>query len=109
LTIEASRLPNNSFGYFITSPAQANIHSPGQGVLCLGGQIGRFIGPGQVKNTGAVGSFSLRVNFSQIPTPTGFAAAVVGQPQNFQAWHRDALGGFPVTNFTNGLALTFQQ
>jgi hypothetical protein len=110
LTLEASRLPNNAFGYFLTSLTQANTPNPGGslGVLCLGGSIGRYTGPGQIQNTGQTGAFSLLLDLNQIPTPTGFVQAVVGQTRNFQAWHRDSVGGAAVSNFTNGLAVTFQ-
>jgi hypothetical protein len=110
LTLEASRLPNNSFGYFITSLTQAITPNPGgsQGVLCVGGQIGRYTGPGQIKNSGATGAFSLLLNLNQIPTPTGFVPALVGQTRSFQSWHRDSVGGAPTSNFTNGLSVTFQ-
>jgi hypothetical protein len=109
LTLEASRLPNNAFGYFLTSLTQANTPNPGgsQGVLCLGGSIGRYTGPGQIKNSGVTGEFSLLLNLTQIPTPTGFVTAVAGQTRNFQAWHRDAVGGVATSNFTDGLAVTF--
>ena len=110
LTLEASQLPNNAFGYFLTSSTQANTPNPGGsvGVLCLGGNIGRYTGPGQIQNTGTSGEFDLLINLTQIPTPTGFVAAVVGQTRSFQAWHRDSVGGAAVSNFTNGLEVTFQ-
>ena len=109
LTLEASRLPNNAFGYFLTSLTQASTPNPGgsQGVLCLGGSIGRYTGPGQIKNSGTTGEFSLLVNLTQIPTPTGFVTAVAGQTRNFQTWHRDAVAGSATSNFTDGLAVTF--
>jgi hypothetical protein len=109
LTLEASRLPNNAFGYFLTSLTQAVTPNPGGslGILCLGGQIGRYTGPGQIQNSGGTGSFSLLLNLTQIPTPTGFVPAVVGQTRSFQTWHRDSVGGAAVSNFTNGLAVTF--
>jgi hypothetical protein len=109
LTLEASQLPNNSFGYFLTSLTQANTPNPGGslGVLCLGGNIGRYTGAGQIQNTGLTGEFDLLIDLTQIPTPTGFVAAVVGQTRSFQAWHRDSVGGVAVSNFTNGLGVTF--
>jgi hypothetical protein len=109
LTLEASRLPLNAFGYFITSTTQAVTPNPGgsQGILCIGGQIGRYTGPGQIQNSGATGSFSLLTNLTQIPTPTGFVSAVVGQVRSYQSWHRDSVGGNATSNFTNGLAVTF--
>jgi len=109
LTIEASDLPNNAFGYFLTSLTQANTPNPGgsMGVLCLGGNIGRYTGPGQIQNTGLTGEFDLLLNLTQTPTPTGFVSVAVGQTRNFQAWHRDSVGGTAVSNFTDGLAVTF--
>jgi hypothetical protein len=109
VTLTASRLPLNSFGYFITSLTQANTPNPGgsQGVLCIGGSIGRYTGPGQIKNSGAAGEFSLLLDLTQIPTPTGFMAAVVGQTRSFQTWHRDSVAGLATSNFTDGLVMTF--
>ena len=65
------------------------------------------MGPGQIKNSGATGAFALLVNLTQTPTPTGFVSVVAGQTRYFQAWHRDAIGGSATSNFTNGLAVTF--
>ena len=31
-----------------------------------------------------------------------------GETWNFQTWHRDSVGGIATSNFTNGLAVTFQ-
>jgi hypothetical protein len=110
LTLEASQLPLNAFGYFITSTTQAVTPNPGGslGILCVGGSIGRYTGAGQIKNTGATGAFSLLLNLNQIPTPTGFVAAMAGQTRSFQTWHRDSVGGMAVSNFTNGYQVTFQ-
>jgi hypothetical protein len=109
LTLNAASLPLNAFGYFLTSSTQAVTPNPGgsQGVLCIGGQIGRYTGPGQILNSGMTGSFALLVDLTQIPTPTGFVAASVGQTRYFQTWHRDAVGGVATSNFTNGLQVTF--
>jgi hypothetical protein len=109
LTIEASELPMNAFGYFLTSATQANIPNPGGslGVLCLGGNIGRYTGPGQIQNTGTGDSFDLLLDLTQTPTPTGFVAVMAGDVRNYQAWHRDSVGGAAVSNFTDGLEVTF--
>jgi hypothetical protein len=78
------------------------------GNLCLGGSIGRYTGPGQVQNSGALGTFSLAIDLTDMPTPTGGVPALVGQTWNFQAWFRDAILGLPTSNFTDALALTFR-
>jgi hypothetical protein len=110
LSLVASDLPQNSFGFFLTSTSQGSVAQPGgsQGVLCLSGSIGRYVGPGQIMNSGATGSFSIAVNNTQLPSPTGPVVGAVGQTWNFQAWYRDAVGGTPTSNFTDGLSVTFQ-
>lgn len=106
LVLRASRLPNNAFGYFLCSRTQGYMpvaQSP-FGVLCLASPIGRF--SNQIQNTGATGSFQIAVDNQALPQPNGTVAAVAGETWNFQAWHRDSLGGQAVANFTNGLAVT---
>ncbi len=78
------------------------------GTLCLGGSIGRYVGPGQVLNSGAAGAFELVLDLTQHPTPTGLVAVQAGETWNFQAWYRDAVGGTPVSNFTSGRSIAFQ-
>jgi len=109
LTLTAARLPFNSFGFFLTSRTQGFTQNPGgsTGHLCLGGAIGRYVGPGQIKNSGTQGMFNLTVNLSQTPSPTGFVQVLAGQTWNFQCWYRDAVGGVATSNFTDGLSLLF--
>jgi hypothetical protein len=109
LTLEASSLPNNSFGFFLASLDSGFIANPGgsSGNLCLGGSIGRYVGPGQIKNAGTTGAFSLALDLTQVPQPTGFVAIAAGETWRFQAWHRDAIGGSTTSNFTNGLEIDF--
>ncbi|MEZ6014856.1 MAG: hypothetical protein R3F49_07080 [Planctomycetota bacterium] len=110
LTLTAAALPNNAFGFFLTSQTQGAIANPGgsQGVLCLGGSIGRYVGAGQIQNSGAVGEISLVIDLTQFPTPTGFVSVLPGQSWNFTAWYRDVVGGSATSNFANGLEITFQ-
>lgn len=109
LVLEASNLPTNSFGFFLTSMTQGMVPQPGgsQGVLCLGGNIGRYVGAGQIQNSGNGGAFALGIDNSLTPTPTGFVSISAGETWNFQAWYRDAVGGVPTSNFTDGLTVTF--
>ena len=107
--LRAAWLPINSFGYFITSRTQAHVPNAGgsHGVLCLGGgTIGRFVGQGQVQNTGQTGSFTLQLDLTRMPTPTALVAAAAGETWNFQAWHRD-FSGVGASNFTEAVAITF--
>ncbi|MEM9798799.1 MAG: VCBS repeat-containing protein [Planctomycetota bacterium] len=109
VTIRASALPRNASGYFLTSQTQAAVFpvSNSQGRLCLGGAIGRYVGPGQIQNSGASGSFELVVNLSGIPTPNGPTLALPGSTWTFQAWYRDA-NPTSTSNFTDAVALTFE-
>jgi len=108
--LNASRLSLNSFGFFLTSRTQGFVANPGgsSGNLCVGGAIGRFVGPGQIKNSGTSGAINLAINVNAMPSPVGPVAAMAGETWNFQAWHRDTNAGAPTSNFTNGLALLFQ-
>jgi hypothetical protein len=105
----ARNLPNGSSGFFLTSQTAVAVPMAGgsQGTMCIaGGPIGRYVGPGQVKNSGLLGSFFLDIDLTQHPTPTGFISVLPGQSWNFQCWYRDANPG-PVSNFTNAHSVTF--
>ena len=108
VTLTASSLPQNAFGFFLTSETQGMVTNPGgsQGDLCLGGSIGRFVGAGQILNSGASGAFALAVDLGAIPTPTGFVPVLPGETWNFQAWHRDA-NPLVTSNFTDAVSVTF--
>lgn len=109
VTLTASDLPPLAFGFFITSEAEGFVANPGgsSGNLCLLGAIGRYVGPGQIQNSGVAGVIDLTIDLTQIPTPNGFVAAQPGLTRSFQLWHRDSSGGGPTSNFTDGLRLMF--
>ena len=111
LTLECRSMPVNSFAFFLTSQVQGFTANPGgsEGNLCLSGAIGRYVGPGQILQAGAAGSVSLLIDLTQIPSPTGFVAAGVGETWNFQTWFRDSSAqGQAVSNFSSGLEVTLQ-
>ena len=114
--LSVSDLPASSLAFFITSQTQGNVPNPGgsAGNLCVVGDVGRFMQPGQVKLTGADGTFSLSTTLgewstSDIPqaTPPLSYAAMAGMTSNFQLWHRDAAMGSATSNFSNGLSITW--
>jgi hypothetical protein len=109
VVLEASDLPLNAFGFFLTSRTQGFVPNPGgsAGNLCIAGAIGRYVGPGQVRNSGLTGSFALAVDLAQHPTPTGPVAVVPGESWNFTAWYRDAVGGVATSNLTDGYNVNF--
>ncbi|MEM9378890.1 MAG: hypothetical protein AAGB93_02995 [Planctomycetota bacterium] len=109
VTLSATDLPNAAFGFFLASRQQGFITNPGgsEGNLCLGGAIGRYVGPGQIQNSGPSGSFALDLDLTQVPQPNGAVAVQAGETWNFQAWYRDAVGGTATSNFTNGVEIAF--
>ena len=109
LTLVASSLPDNAFGFFITSLDQGFVANPNgsEGNLCLSGAIGRYVGAGQIQNSGTTGGFSLALDLTMTPTPTGLVGVSAGETRNFQAWHRDQVGGMATSNFTDGIRIVF--
>ena len=107
--LRASSLPPSALTLFLCSPTQGNATGPGgsQGTLCLGGAIGRFVGPGQIGPSSAAGIATLDVDLTQLPRPGGNLAAQVGETWNFQAWYRDVNPG-PTSNFTDAISITFE-
>jgi hypothetical protein len=108
VTLEASLLPLSTFGYFMTSRAPGSSPNVGgsQGIPCLGGAIGRFVGPGQVQSSGTTGSFSLFVDLTAIPTPVGPVSVLPGETWSFQAWYRDT-NPSSTSNFTDAVSVNF--
>ncbi len=109
LRIDATSLPRYAFGYVLVAdayqpPMPASV---GRGRTCLGGAIGRLVGPGQIGDAGASGSFSVAVDLSALPTPTGPVAGAPGDSWTFQAWHRDS-DPAATTNWTDSVTVTLQ-
>lgn len=108
VTIVASNLPPNQFGIFVTSRMQGFVPMTGgqsNGNLCVGGTIGRFVGPGQIVNSGAGGTFSITIDLTAIPEGGMFATVMPGDDWNFQAWFRDGVGAG--SNLTDGIEVSF--
>ena len=110
VTLTATQMPTAAFGFFLVSQVQGFAMNPGgsAGNLCLGGSIGRYVGPGQIQNSGMLGEISLALDLTAVPQPTGAVAVAPGETWNFQAWYRDAVGGTAVSNFSDGLSILFQ-
>lgn len=108
VTLVASDVPPQQFGIFIVGRTQGFVPSAGgsNGNLCLSGAIGRYSQPGQIKSTGTMGTFELVLDLTQIPLGSVPVAAMSGDTFNFQAWHREGVGGG--SNFTNGVSVLFQ-
>ncbi|MEM6673625.1 MAG: hypothetical protein AAF726_12335 [Planctomycetota bacterium] len=110
VTLFAGDLPQAAFGFFLASRVQGFTANPGgsAGNLCLAGQIGRYVGPGQIQNSGVQGQISLAINLTQVPQPTGPVAVMPGETWNFTCWFRDSVGGTATSNFADGVSIDFQ-
>ena len=108
LRLSAGSLPPGVTGYFLASMLPASTFPvPGsQGRLCLGGAIGRIVGPNQVFSASAAGRASVLVTSGTLPSPSGAMAVAAGDTWNFQAWYRDANPG-ATSNFSDAVAVTF--
>lgn len=110
VTLAGVALPPGMTALFLTSSTQGFTANPGGslGNLCLGGSIGRFIAPGQVQAANGLGVVILPLDLTQIPEGAAFVSVLPGDTRSFQIWYRDIVGGTPVSNFTDGTAITFQ-
>ncbi len=106
LTLTATGVPANQFGYLLLSQTQGFVMQPGmsQGNLCLGGSIGRFIDLAQTSDVS--GTLTFAVDPSMVPQPSSTAAIQSGETWNFQAWFRD-MNPASTSNFTQGLSILF--
>lgn len=109
VTLVAGSVPANVFGFFIVSRTEGFIANPGgsSGNLCVLGDIGRYVAPGRIQNSGPGAEFSLAIDLGMIPQPMGFVAAQPGESWSFQCWHRDTSSGMATSNFTNGVSVVF--
>ncbi len=84
VTHTARHLPVHSIGVFVTSLAQA----PGaglsnsQGTLCLGGDLGRFVGPGRIQSAGFHGAIALNIDLNARPTSWSLVSVLPGETWN---------------------------
>jgi len=103
VTLTASGLPLNKFGYFLASRTAAFIMNPGgsQGNLCLAQPLGRFAA--QIQNSGATGQISIPVDVTNVPL---LGPIISGETWRFQAWYRDT-NPTSTSNFTDGIEIDF--
>jgi hypothetical protein len=109
VTLHVANLPTNAFLYFLVSSTQGFVGNPGgsQGNLCLGGSIGRYVGPGQILTSDGMGAASLMIDLNTLPQPNGTVIVMPGETWNFQAWHRDSNMGAATSNFTVATSIPF--
>ncbi|MCP3920417.1 MAG: hypothetical protein GY711_33230 [bacterium] len=102
LTLDASGLPANEFGYFLASRMRGfQTGLPGSsGNLCLGGSILRF--NAHVLSSGPNGVFTLDVDTTAMPESPP-VPVVAGETWHFQAWFRDQVS----SNFSDAVSVVF--
>jgi hypothetical protein len=101
----ASHLSVNVPGFFLTSFDYGNVSiAGGHGRLCLNGWIGHYVVLGEVKNSGATGSFSLATAMAPTYNPV---IAQPGQTWHFKAWHRGANQKL-TSHFTDAVSVMVQ-
>ena len=106
LILRADGVPTNSFAYFFVGTARVQSVAP-SGDLCAGGNLGRFVGPGQIMNSGMTGTIAVTINTAAIPGNPS-SVAMPGSTYYFQLWNRDAIGGLPSSRFSDTAAVTFR-
>ena len=81
LRLTVDQLPSSATCFFIASLTAGMTPMAGgsQGTLCLGGAIGRYVGPGQVQTSDAAGTASLLLDLMQVPSPTGPVTVMPGE------------------------------
>lgn len=106
LTMRATQLPANQFGFLLTSLDFDFVPQAGgsQGNLCLGGSIVRF--NQQIANSGPGGTITTAVDLNDIPS-TPSQQVFAGQTWFFQFWHRDQNPGL-TSNFTDAVYVDFR-
>lgn len=107
VTLVCEDMPANTFGFFLASQDAGFIPNPGGslGNLCLSGNIGRYVAPGQILNSGTAGTIQLAIDVDAIPQPTGTVPMLAGQRFHFQTWFRDNLLGITTSNFSDSVAI----
>ncbi|MEL6311857.1 MAG: hypothetical protein AAFQ17_05740, partial [Pseudomonadota bacterium] len=107
--LAASALPAGTFALLLVGTDPAVVPSPGgsEGVLCLGGTIGRY--NSSIASPDAAGTVDFSVDPAALPIGIGSVAATAGSTFQWQVWHRDVTSSGAVTsNFTNSVALRFE-
>lgn len=104
MAIAAVDVTPNQFGIFLVSRTSGFLPVGGSN-LCLTGTIGRFVGPGEIQNSGPQGRLSIPIDLTSLPQGSTLDAAAPGETWVFQAWFRDTIGE---SSFAVATQVTFQ-
>lgn len=105
--LRGTELPANQFGLFITGRTRDIVPMAGgsQGVLCIGGQIGRILD--SIAMTNGAGTLERSIDLLSLPQGAGLVAVMPGETWNFQLWHRD-VNPTATSNFSEAIEVVFQ-
>ena len=106
LELVVTDMPMHAFAFFFTG-TQTGSNSLPNGEICVGGNIGRYLRPGEVMNSGADGSISLELDLTDMPGNPG-SSAMAGDTFVFQAWIRDNFPSGPSFRFSDATAVQFR-
>ncbi len=110
VTLQAVDLPANVMGLFFAGRVEINpvAVSGSEGVLCIGGDLGRYKGMNQICYTSDSGQMELGISPLSLPTSTVSIPAVAGETWMFQGWHRDNRDGVLTSDFTSAREVVWQ-
>ena len=103
LTISVSSAPPFQSGLFFHG-ADEDFTIFGDGALCVSGPFARVL---PVIATAGTGSASVLLDLFDDPFTVGPDIVAPFETWRFQFWYRDAIGGPPGLNLSDGLAVTF--
>ncbi|MEM9379115.1 MAG: hypothetical protein AAGB93_04125 [Planctomycetota bacterium] len=110
LEVATTGLPANAVAVYLVSSTQFFLPNPGgsAGNLCIAGEIGRYVGAGEIQDSGPAGAVSLTLDLGGIPLANGAVPVVPGDRFNWTTWFRDAgSGGSATSNFSNAVEVVF--
>ena len=106
----ADRLPPFQTTLFLNSRSTGSMPmlGGGEGTLCLGGSVNRYVGPGELTPATPLGEAWLRLSLPNTPDGSAVSPVLAGETWYYQAWHRDVVGGAQTTNLTDAVAVTYR-
>lgn len=111
MRLSTAGLPAGVVGYYISGSTTGLVVGAGggQGTLCLGGEVGRFLVPpaGGILLVPANGAIGLDIDLAQFPSPGGASPLQPGERRVFQFWHRDA-NPQATSNFSSSAIVDFR-
>ncbi|MEM1452763.1 MAG: hypothetical protein AAF957_25475 [Planctomycetota bacterium] len=109
LTVSTSDLPPNTPAFYLVSSTQFFLPNPGgsDGNLCIAGEIGRYVGAGEIQNSGPAGTVWLALDLDRVPLANGPAQVLAGDRYNWTTWFRDVNGSGTTSNFSDAVEVVF--